>query len=205
MLQSSFLHSRDACVFGSNAAQIIQKVTHKNLYAIRIPYICGDQKENILMNEKAFQEYYATGFSHCYGCGTSNEHGLHVKSYWAEDEPDVTVAHFTPEPHHTGGFPGFVYGGLIAAILDCHGNGTAAAAGYRHQGRSMDTEPNLRYVTANLNLNFRRPTPMGQVLELRARIVEVTDRKVQMDISLVADGEATVEGTMLSVLLPEKR
>ena len=157
------------------------------------------------MDKKSFQEYYATGFSHCYGCGTSNEHGLHVKSYWAEEHPDEPVAYFRPDSHHTGGFPGFVYGGLIAAVLDCHGNGTAAAAGYRFQSRPMDSEPNLRYVTANLNLNYRRPTPMGVDLELRAHIKEVTDRKVLMELSLIAEGQVTVEGSMLSVLLPEKK
>ena len=27
--------------------------------------------------------------------------------------------------------PGYVYGGLIASIIDCHATGTAAAAAYR--------------------------------------------------------------------------
>ena len=44
----------------------------------------------------------------------------------------------------------------------------------------MGTEPNLRYVTANLNINFLMPTPIGVELEMRAKIVEVTDRKVVM-------------------------
>ena len=60
-------------------------------------------------------------------------------------------------------------------------------------------------LTANLNLNYRRPTPMGVDLELRAHIKEVTDRKVLMELSLIAEGQVTVEGSMLSVLLPEKK
>ncbi|MDD7438027.1 MAG: PaaI family thioesterase, partial [Bacteroidales bacterium] len=105
------------------------------------------------------------------------------------------------QEHFTGGFPNNVYGGLIAAILDCHGNGTAAAAGYRHFGRVMDTLPNLRYVTANLNVNFLSPTPMGHTLELKAIIKEVTDRKVVMDLELWAANKLRVKGSMVSILL----
>ncbi|MDO4695351.1 PaaI family thioesterase [Porphyromonas sp.] len=156
------------------------------------------------MDKKAFQEYYAPEFSHCFGCGCANPHGLHVKSYWKNEAEGETIAYFSPEPHHTGGYPGFVYGGLIAAILDCHGNGTAAAAGYRHAGRGMDTLPALRYVTANLNINYKAPTPMGSRLELRGKIMDVTDRKVCMELSVIAEGRETVSATMISVLLPQK-
>ena len=76
------------------------------------------------MQEKAFQDYYAEDVSHCYGCGSLNTHGHQLKSYWDGEE---TVAHFTPKPFHTA-IPGFVYGGLIASLIDCHGTGTAAAA-----------------------------------------------------------------------------
>jgi len=152
---------------------------------------------------KAFQEYYSEEFSHCYGCGTSNEHGLKVKSYWLDDDAggDTTIAEFTPREYFTGGFPHNVYGGLIAAILDCHGNGTAAAAGYRHFGREMGSAPNLRYVTANLNIDYLAPTPMGHTLRLLATIREVTDRKVVMDLELWAAEKLRVKGSMVSVLL----
>ena len=109
------------------------------------------------MTEKAFQEYYSEEFSHCYGCGRKNEHGHQIKSYWDGEE---SVAVFQPEPYHIA-IPGFVYGGLIASLMDCHGTGTAAAATYREQGRAMDTEPPLRFVTASLKVDFLAPTPLG--------------------------------------------
>ncbi len=161
------------------------------------------QNKNI--NTKAFQDYYPETFSHCFGCGSSNPHGLHIKSYWHNDSDNETIAFYTPQPYHTGGYPGFVYGGLIAAILDCHGNGTAAAAGYRFYRRDMDSLPALRYVTASLQLNFLKPTPFGAILELHARITEVTERKVWMELWLVADDITRVKAKMLSVLLPEKK
>ncbi|MBQ6656599.1 MAG: PaaI family thioesterase [Ottowia sp.] len=158
-----------------------------------------------MSSEKAFQDYYAPAFSHCYGCGPSNEHGLHIKSYWLDKEKKETFARYTPKPWHTGGYPENVYGGLIAALLDCHGNGTALAAGYMHEGRAMDSEPALRYVTGNLTLNFKKPTPIDGELEMRAKITEVTDKKVVMEVSLLAHGQVTVDGSMVCVRLPATR
>ncbi len=73
---------------------------------------------------KAFQDYYPEELSHCYGCGRRNEHGHQLKSYWDGDE---SVASFTPHAYHIA-IPGYVYGGLIASLIDCHCTGTAAAA-----------------------------------------------------------------------------
>lgn len=156
----------------------------------------------IMTNLKAFQDYYPEAFGHCFGCGAENPHGLHIKSYWNDDANDATIAFYTPQPYHTGGYPGYVYGGLIAAILDCHGNGTAAAAGYRFHGRAMGSLPALRYITASLQLDYLKPTPMGMTLELHARILEVTARKVRMELWLTAAGVVTVKAQMVSVALP---
>ena len=89
------------------------------------------------MTDKAFQDYYPDELSHCYGCGRLNEHGHRLKSYWDGDE---TVALFEPRQEHMA-IPGYVYGGLIASLIDCHGTGTAAAAAYREADREMGTEP----------------------------------------------------------------
>ena len=72
----------------------------------------------------SIQELYPADFAHCYGCGKLNPHGLHLASAWEGDE---VVARFTPQPQHTS-LPGFVYGGLIASLIDCHAIGTASAA-----------------------------------------------------------------------------
>jgi hypothetical protein len=76
------------------------------------------------MSHKPIQDYYPDNVAQCYGCGRLNEHGLQIKSYWDGDE---TVCHFRPRPYHTA-IPGYVYGGLIASLIDCHATGTAAAA-----------------------------------------------------------------------------
>lgn len=151
------------------------------------------------MDMLPFQDYYPDSLSYCYGCGRLNEHGLQIKSTWDGDE---TVCTFTPRPYHMA-VPGYVYGGLLASLVDCHATGTAAAAGYRAEGRAMDTQPPLRYVTASLKVDYLRPTPLGPPLELRGRAVEVKGRKVVVQISLYAEGVECVRGEVVAVQIPE--
>jgi len=151
------------------------------------------------MTELAFQDYYPDDVAHCYGCGRLNEAGHQLKSYWDGDE---TVARFTPKPYHTA-IPGYVYGGLIASLIDCHGTGTASAAAYRSAGREMGTEPPLRFVTGSLHVDFLRPTPLGPELEIRGKILEVKEKKVVVEETLSAEGKVCARGTVVAVLMPE--
>ena len=151
------------------------------------------------MNHKAFQDYYPDDLSHCYGCGRLNEFGLQVKSYWEGDE---TVCRFQPKPYHIA-IPGYVYGGLIASLVDCHCTGTAAAASYRAEGRAMDTEPPLRFVTASLHVDYVRPTPLEVPLEVRASVKELRGRKVVMVATVWADGEVCARGEVVAVRMPD--
>ncbi|RMF56251.1 MAG: PaaI family thioesterase [Calditrichaeota bacterium] len=152
------------------------------------------------MTQKAFQDYYPDDLSYCYGCGRLNPEGYHIKSYWEGDE---TVCHFEPQPHHIS-IPGYVYGGLIASLIDCHGTGSAAAAAYRAQGRSMDSQPPLRFVTASLHVDYLRPTPLGIPLTLRGRINEVKGRKVTVSITVYAGEEATATGEVVAVQITDE-
>ena len=151
------------------------------------------------MTQQAFQDYYPDYFSHCYGCGRLNEHGLQIKSYWDGDE---TVATYTPRPYHIA-VPGYVYGGLIASLIDCHGTGTAAAAAYRAAGPDMDTDPPLRFLTASLHVSYLRPTPLGVELEIRASVKEIKGRKVVVSATLSAQGEVCAQGEVIAVQVPE--
>ncbi len=151
------------------------------------------------MSDMAFQDYYPDDYALCYGCGRLNEHGLQIKSYWDGEE---SVAHFTPRPYHTA-LPGYVYGGLIASLIDCHATGTAAAAAYRAAGRVMDTLPAFRYVTASLKVDYHRPTPIDAELELRGRVVELKGRKAVIAVTLSARGEVCARGEVVVVQMPE--
>ena len=128
-----------------------------------------------------------------------NEHGLQIKSYWDGEE---TVCIFHPKPYYVA-IPGYVYGGLIASLIDCHCTGTAAAAAYRAEGRAMDTEPPLRFLTASLHIDYVHPTPLGVPLEIRARVKEIKGRKVVVAATLSAQGEICARGEVVAVQVPE--
>ncbi len=151
------------------------------------------------METKPVQDYYPDELSYCYGCGRLNENGHQIKSYWDGDE---TIAHFTPKPYHIA-VPGYVYGGLIASLIDCHGNGTAALASYRTEGREVGTTPAFRFVTASLQVDYLKPTPIGIELELRGKVIEHKGRKVISEITVTANEEITVRGKVVSVKMPE--
>jgi acyl-coenzyme A thioesterase PaaI-like protein len=152
------------------------------------------------VTDKAFQDYYLDEFAVCYGCGRLNEHGHQIKSYWDGDE---AVATFSPKPYHTA-IEGYVYGGLIASVIDCHSTGTAAAAAYRAQGREMDSDPPLRFLTASLHVDYLRPTPIEGPLELRARVIEVKGRKVVVHTTLSVRGELCARGEVVAVQVPDR-
>jgi acyl-coenzyme A thioesterase PaaI-like protein len=152
-----------------------------------------------MMDQQAFQDLYPDELSYCYGCGRLNEHGLQIKSYWDGDE---TVAIFLPRPYHIA-IPGYVYGGLIASLMDCHATGTAAAAAYRAAGRELGSEPALRFVTASLRVDYVRPTPLGVPLEIRGRATEIKGRKVVVSATVSANGQVCAKGEIVAVQMPE--
>jgi acyl-coenzyme A thioesterase PaaI-like protein len=147
----------------------------------------------------AFQDHYPDDVAHCYGCGALNEHGHQVKSYWDGDE---TVCTFQPKPYHTA-IPGYVYGGLIASLIDCHSTGSSAAAMHRHRG-GKDGDEIPRFVTAALHVNYLKPTPLGPPLTIRGRIKEIKGRKVVVEAELSAEGVVCATGEVVCVELPEK-
>ncbi|PNY25943.1 Uncharacterized protein TCAP_04115 [Tolypocladium capitatum] len=80
------------------------------------------------------------------------------------------------------GHPGVVHGGLLATMLD-EGLAWCCFAALPHQIG----------VTANLNINYRKPTPAGSFLVLRAETTRVEGRKawVKGHIELLAEPGAT--------------
>jgi acyl-coenzyme A thioesterase PaaI-like protein len=110
----------------------------------------------------------------CFGCGTLNANGLHIKSRWEGDE---LVCLWQPAPEHIG-FPGYVYGGTIASVVDCHAVWASLSAYCREAGHDLSSgPPPFGVVTGSLRVNYLRPALVAHALELRARIVEHGERK----------------------------
>jgi acyl-coenzyme A thioesterase PaaI-like protein len=151
------------------------------------------------MSEKPLQQFVVPFGRTCYGCGSENERGFRIQSFLEGEE---VVCTWRPEAHHIAG-PGFINGGVIATLIDCHTGAAATAAGYRGEGREPGTAPQLTYVTASLHVNYLRPTPAGVPLTLRARAGEVQGRRVVVACSLFADGVETANGESVFVRVPE--
>ena len=146
----------------------------------------------------AIQDHYPDDFAHCFGCGRLNSRGHFIKSYVEGDE---VVARFTPLPEHTA-LPGFVYGGLIASLIDCHAMATAAAAAEKAAGRAIGDGPAPRFVTAQLSVVFLKPTPIGGELVLRSRVAERSERKAIVEVELSANDVITARGNVVAVPMP---
>lgn len=99
--------------------------------------------------------------------------------------------------------PGYVYGGLLASLIDCHSTGTAAAALYRAEGREMGTLPALRCVTASLHVDYLKPTPLNVLLEVRGRVKEIRGRKVIIESTIYANEIATVRAEVVAIQIPD--
>ena len=137
--------------------------------------------------------------NHCYGCGKENPLGMQIKSHW---DGEVSACTYLPKPEQCAGPTTIVYGGLIASLIDCHSVGTAMAHFYNREGREVGEEPKLWCVTGRLTVNFRSPTPMGQPIELRARVVESSDRKAVIETTVSSGGAVTAEGETIAVRVP---
>lgn len=112
--------------------------------------------------------------AHCFGCGTLNAHGLHIKSRWVGDE---FVCVWQPGAQHIG-YPGFVYGGTIASVVDCHAVWAALSAHCRQAGHDLGSgPPPFGVVTGRLLVNYLKPASVARPLEVHARIVEHGERK----------------------------
>jgi len=136
----------------------------------------------------SLQEIFAPNLI-CFGCGPANQQGLQLKSF-PDLETGQVVATFTPESHHTA-FEGIVNGGIIGVLLDCHMNWTAAW--HLMQAGKLEKPPCS--VTAKYEVEFLRPTPIGQTLRLTAWVLSSSERKAIIAGNISSGNEITATGT----------
>ena len=149
---------------------------------------------------KAVQDEYSDDFAWCYGCGRLNESGHHFRTGWLGEK---TITIFTPRPEHTA-IPGFVYGGIIASFIDCHGTGSASLALHRKNGHELgDGSEPPRFVTASLKVDYLRPTPMGVPLKAIGTVEEIHPKKWKVYTEVFANEELCAKGEIVAVVMPK--
>jgi acyl-coenzyme A thioesterase PaaI-like protein len=132
----------------------------------------------------------------CFGCGPANPVGLRIGSRPSAGDPAVLVVRFEPRPEHEA-YPGVVNGGILATLLDCHANWTAAWNLMRARG--ADHPPTT--VTLEYAIRMRRPTPSDRPIDLRAWVVELAEDRATVEAEIASDGivTATGHGTFVAV------
>ena len=120
----------------------------------------------------------------CFGCGPANPKGLQLRSY---PGAEGVTASFTPWPEHDNGL-GYLNGGIIATLLDCHGAAAVVEEADRRGWPPLPGAP-FPYVTAGLDVRFLRPTPLSEELTLRAVVPEAGESSMTVDVELWWDGK----------------
>jgi len=149
---------------------------------------------------KAIQDVYPDDYAWCYGCGRLNKDGLQLKTKW---EGNQTVTTYTPHAEHMA-IPGFVYGGLIASLVDCHGTGSASMALHRKNGHEIgDGEEPPRFVTASLHVDYLKPTPHNTELKAVGTIEEIHPKKWKIYTEVFAGGINCAKGEIVAAVMPD--
>ncbi|MEI2735706.1 MAG: hotdog domain-containing protein [Rhodoblastus sp.] len=144
----------------------------------------------------SIQDRAAPDFT-CFCCGPAHPTGLRIKSHWASDGAHVVTKH-TPRDEFLG-FPGLVYGGLLAMLVDCHSGWTNMAYHYRAEGREPDTKPRIDCVTGKINLEYLKPTPLGVELTILGRVEGQVARKSRILCEIWAGDMLTVKADSIFV------
>ena len=149
-------------------------------------------RESLEFSERSLQEIYAPN-ARCFGCGPTNPHGLHIRSRVADD---LVVADWKPEPYHEA-FEGYVNGGIIGVLFDCHSNWAATYSLMKRRG--LSTPPGT--VTAEYHVIHHSPTPSNSTLHLVSKVVELNEKKAVVETTLEVEGKVTAsfKGTFVAV------
>lgn len=151
------------------------------------------------MKEQSLQTH--NRIHRCFGCGTANNQGLGIESYWQEDE---AICIWQAKPHHCGASAEMVHGGVVASLIDCHSVNLAIANAYRTENRQPGSEPILQYVTGRLEVSYINPSPVDKPLHIRARVLKVEGRKTWVESEITCEGKVCAQGKVLAVRVNPK-
>ncbi len=128
-------------------------------------------------------------YTRCYGCGVDHSTGLHLRLFAGEGLS--LRGTFTVTDQHQGA-PGLAHGGLLTTAFD-------DALG------SLNWLLSSPAVTGRLEVDFRRPVPVGSTLHIEAAVVGVKGRRVftravgRLD---AADGPIAMTAAALFIQVP---
>jgi uncharacterized protein (TIGR00369 family) len=131
------------------------------------------------------------GDDYCFGCGAANPEGLRPR-FDVDAGKRSAEATFRPRPEHQG-YAGVTHGGIIATLLD-------------EAMLKLCWELGIPAVTARLEVELKRPVPVGEELRVRGWLVEDRGRvlKAEAEINDSA-GELVARGRSTAVVKGPRR
>ena len=107
--------------------------------------------------------------NHCFGCGAGNARGMQL-TFEQDDERRRIIGRFTLGKEYEGG-SGFLHGGIIATLID-------EAMGKANRFRDVLA------VTAELNVEYHRPVPVGAPFVVEAYETACDGRNVHHECEI---------------------
>jgi acyl-coenzyme A thioesterase PaaI-like protein len=138
----------------------------------------GDALDQEWLNDSS---EYQVNFVH----GLRNPHGLHLQYHLAGER--VVTTWVAGDEH--AGFPGFVHGGLIAAVLD------------DAMGRCSVLRRRW-VVTGRMETRFRDAAPIGSSLRVEGWITRMTRRLMTAEACMTRDDDGSVIAESNGTYLP---
>jgi uncharacterized protein (TIGR00369 family) len=125
--------------------------------------------------------------NHCFGCSPNNPQGLHLQ-FTIDVEALTATAPVCLTRMHEGP-PGHIHGGIIAVLMD--------------EAMSKLNRPlNAVAMTRNMQIDYLRPSPLGQTLTLSSRHLRREGRKLFHHAELTdAAGHILAQATGLFIVI----
>ncbi|HCF49742.1 MAG TPA: hypothetical protein DER60_05640 [Syntrophomonas sp.] len=126
----------------------------------------------------------------CFLCGRENNIGL--KMVWFNHPEEGKVRAVLEIPEHFNGYPGFVHGGIVAAILD------------ETSGRAImiDGGNDRLFVTASLEVKYRHPVPTNTTLTVTGWVIKGGSMRAKVAAEICLEDGKCLASCKATILRP---
>lgn len=149
-----------------------------------------------MTKNQALQELWP--LNTCYGCGPSNHDGMHLKSYWSADQNYVSGI-YRGEAKYNSGFPGIMFGGTVASLIDCQSIWTAIVFAHQAENRPIEATSGIVYVTKQITVNYIKGTPLEEPIYLKSWIEGNIEKELTVICELGPKDKLTATGKTIAV------
>ena len=123
---------------------------------------------------------------------------MHLKSYWSADQQYISAT-YKAEGKYNAGFPGIMFGGTVASLIDCQSIWTAIAFAHKNENRRISATSGIVYVTKQITVNYIRGTPLEEPVYLKSWIEGDIGKQMVVLCELGTRDKLTATGKTIAV------